>query len=79
MSKAIKNLIAARFQPNIDRRGRLSRAIIGVLFFLIAGVIISNQMKWWLSLILVGIGLFTILEAVCKWCILRACGIKTKL
>ncbi len=66
------------FQPNIDRRGRISRAIIGALC-LIAGVIISSQMKWWIGLILVGIGLFAILEVVSKWCILRACGIKTKL
>ncbi len=31
------------------------------------------------GLTLVGIKLFTILEAISKWCILRACGIKTKL
>ena len=66
------------FQPNIDYRGRVSRAIIGTLC-LIGGVIISNQVEWWAGLILVGVGLFTILEAVSKWCILRACGIKTKL
>lgn len=66
------------FQPNIDRRGRLSRAIMGVSC-LIAGVIISSQMKWWVGLILVGAGLFAIFEAISKWCIVRACGIKTKL
>lgn len=66
------------FQPNIDRRGQASRAIIGAVC-LIAGVIISSQMEWWAGLIFMGIGLFAILEAISKWCILRACGIKTKL
>ena len=66
------------FQPNIDYRGQISRAIIGALC-LIVGVIISIRVELWAGLILVGIGLFTILEAVSKWCILRACGIKTKL
>jgi Protein of unknown function (DUF2892) len=66
------------FQPNINHRSRVSRAIIGTLC-LIAGVVIFIQVKRWIGLILVGIGLFTILEAVSKWCILRACGIKTKL
>jgi uncharacterized membrane protein len=63
------------FQPNIDHKGRVSRAIIGALC-LIAGVIISSQVKWWVGLILIGVGLFTIFEAISKWCILRACEIK---
>jgi hypothetical protein len=66
------------FQPNIDHRGRVSRAIIGTLC-LVAGIVIFIQVEWWAGLILIGIGLFTILEAISKWCILRACGIKTKL
>ena len=65
------------FQYNIDYRGRVSRAVIGALC-LIAGVIIYSQVEW-VGLLLVGIGLFAILEAVSKWYILRACGIKTKL
>ncbi|MBS0350519.1 MAG: DUF2892 domain-containing protein [Proteobacteria bacterium] len=65
-------------QPNIDHKGRISRAIIGALC-LIAGVVIFSQVEWWVGLILVGVGLFAILEAISKWCILRACGIKTKL
>jgi hypothetical protein len=66
------------FKPNIDYKGRISRAIIGILC-LIAGVIISSQVEWWGGLILIVAGLFSIFEAVSKWCILRACGIKTKL
>ena len=66
------------FQPNIDRNGRVTRAVIGALC-LIAGVIIYSQVEWWVGLILVVIGLFVIFEAIGKWCILRACRIKTKL
>ncbi len=32
----------------------------------------------WLGLVFVGIGIFTLFEAVRGWCIARACGIKTK-
>lgn len=66
------------FQSNIDRKGRIARAIIGVLC-LIVGVIIFSQVKWWIGLILICAGLFAAFEALSKWCILRACGIKTKL
>lgn len=66
------------FQSNIDHRGRVSRAIIGAIC-LIVGVILFNQVKWWVGLILIGVGLFAILEAISKWCLLRACGIKTRL
>ncbi len=66
------------FQPNIDHKGRIFRAIIGTLC-LITGVIIFSQVERWAGLILVGVGLFAIFEVVSKWCILRACGIKTKL
>ncbi len=65
-------------QSNIDRKGRISRAIIGTLC-LIVGVIVSSQVKWWIGLILICAGVFVIFEAIKKWCVLRACGIKTKL
>lgn len=64
------------FRSNIDHHGRIARAIIGVLC-LIVGVIISSQVKWWAGLILIFAGLFSMFEALSKWCILRACGIKT--
>ena len=66
------------FQSNIDRKGRIARIIIGVLCLMIC-IIIFSQVKWWVSLILIVAGLFALFEALSKWCILRACGIKTKL
>jgi membrane-bound ClpP family serine protease len=66
------------FSPNLDRHGRLVRGVIGALC-LIAGIIVAGDVEWWIGLILVAAGLFAIFEAVARWCLLRACGIKTKL
>ena len=33
---------------------------------------------FWLGLTLVAAGLFAIVEAVTRWCVVRACGLKTK-
>lgn len=66
------------FKSNINYHGRMARAVIGILC-LIVGVIISRHVTGWASLILICAGLFALLEAFSKWCILRACGIKTKL
>ena len=65
------------FQPNISHRGRLARGVIGALC-LIAGIIVAGDYLWWLGLILVVAGLFAIFEAVTRWCLVRACGLKTK-
>jgi hypothetical protein len=65
------------FRPNLDRPGRMARGVIGGLF-LIAGVIVGGDVLWWVGLILVAAGFFAIFEAMSKWCIMRACGIKTK-
>lgn len=64
------------FKPNLDRHGRMVRGVIGALC-LIAGIIVCDDSLW--GLVLVVPGLFAIFEAVSKWCVLRACGIKTKL
>jgi hypothetical protein len=45
---------------------------------LIAGIILADY-KLWLCLVLVGFGLFGIFEALRGWCLMRACGIRTKL
>jgi len=66
------------FRPNLDRHGRIARGVIGALC-LIAGIIIAGDYEWWAGLILVVPGLFAIFEALSRWCLLRACGIKTKL
>lgn len=65
------------FRPNLDRQGRMARGVIGAIC-VIAGVIVGGDVLWWAGLILVVPGLFAIFEAVSNWCIMRACGIKTK-
>jgi len=65
------------FRPNLDRQGRMARGVMGGLL-LVAGVIVGGDVLWWAGLILVAAGLFAIFEAVSKWCIMRACGIRTK-
>jgi hypothetical protein len=65
------------FRPNIERRGRIMRGILAGLLFIAGGVIWFYL--WWLGLIFVGSGIFTLFEALRGWCFARACGIKTKL
>ena len=64
------------FQPNLSHRGRLARGVIGALC-LVAGIVIAGDYSLW-GLIFVVAGLFAIVEAVTRWCVVRACGIKTK-
>jgi hypothetical protein len=65
------------WKRNIDYRGRLARGVLGGIS-LIAGIILADY-KLWLCLVLVGFGLFGIFEALRGWCLMRACGIRTKL
>jgi hypothetical protein len=55
----------------------MARGVIGALC-LIAGIILVDFILW-LGLIFVAAGLFAIFEAVRGWCLVRACGIKTKI
>jgi hypothetical protein len=64
------------FRPNLDYRGRMARGVIGTVC-LIAGIIIVD-FALWLGLIFVAAGLFAIFESIRGWCLVRACGIKTK-
>jgi hypothetical protein len=65
------------FHPNLSRHGRMARGVIGALC-LIAGIIVAGDYTLW-GLILVMAGLFAIFESIRGWCLLRACGLKTKL
>jgi len=67
--------MASFFRPNLDRHGRMARGVVGALC-LIAGIIVCDYSLW--GLVLVVPGLFAIFEALSRWCLLRACGIKTK-
>ena len=54
----------------------MARGVIGALC-LIAGIILAGDFTLW-GLIPVVAGLFAIFESIRGWCVLRACGIKTK-
>jgi len=64
------------FQRNLDQHGRLARGVWGALL-LIAGIFVAEG-NFWLGLVLLSFGGFAILEALRGWCIVRACGIRTK-
>jgi hypothetical protein len=65
------------FKPNLNFRGRMARGVIGTLC-LIAGIVLVDY-RLWLGLIFVGAGLFAIFESVTRWCVVRACGVRTRL
>jgi Inner membrane protein YgaP-like, transmembrane domain len=65
------------FTPNITRLGRIVRAIWGI-GCIVGGVLLRSQSKW-LCIVLLAAGVFALYEAVRGWCLMRACGIKTKL
>ncbi|HVU06960.1 MAG TPA: YgaP-like transmembrane domain [Verrucomicrobiae bacterium] len=62
---------------NLDHRGRRARGVMGALM-LIAGIVIVDYV-FWLGIVFVAAGLFAIFEAIRGWCLMRACGIRTKL
>jgi hypothetical protein len=65
------------FAPNIGRAGRVARAIWGVAL-IGAGILLFSRSRLVCVLLLAG-GAFAVFEAARGWCVMRACGIKTKL
>jgi hypothetical protein len=65
------------FRRNIDNRGRLIRAVYGVLMIGLGIVAFSGSA--WIAGGLLALGVLGLFEAVRGWCIVRACGIKTRL
>ena len=65
------------FDPNIGKTGRIARAVYG-LVLVIAGLALSGY-SLWICLALVAAGALGLFEAFRGWCIMRACGIKTRL
>ncbi len=70
-------------KPNIDNKGRIARAITG-LICICAGIVLflmsipaSNTVRWVLVFVLVVSGIFQLFEARKGWCVARACGLKT--
>lgn len=67
------------WDQNIDRKGRLFRACIGLLSLIPAIAIFVTTDLWWLALLFLAGALFSFFEAARGWCALRACKIKTPL
>jgi hypothetical protein len=65
------------FAPNLDSKGRLLRAA-GAAALIGAGLWL-HETGGWLCFALVAAGGFVLFEAVRGWCVMRACGIKTKI
>jgi hypothetical protein len=65
------------FAPNINGSGRVARAIWGFLL-LGLGVFVYSRSRLGCGLLIAG-GAFALFEAARGWCVMRACGIKTKL
>ena len=65
------------FAKNIDRSGRIARAIFGGL--LVMGGIAALFWNIWAGVALIAGGAFALFEAFRGWCIMRACGVKTRM
>ena len=69
--------------PNIDRKGRIARAVFGSLC-IVFGVVCwvtgwpeAVGARWIVILTALAAGGFQLFEAKNSWCVVRACGIKT--
>ena len=65
------------FARNIDNKGRRARAITAIL--LLAGAALTAFYNVWVGLALLVSGAFVLFEALRGWCVMRACGIKTRM
>jgi hypothetical protein len=65
------------FAPNITTSGRIARAVWGVLLIVVAIIFFSRSHI--ASCLLAVAGVFALYESLLGWCVLRACGIKTKM
>jgi len=77
-ARLVVMLVMRKFlSRNIDRRGRIVRAVWGIAL-IIAGLLLSARSRW-VCFALIAAGGFALYEAARGWCIIRACGIKTRL
>ena len=65
------------FSSNIDNKGRIVRGLGAVGLFVAAWFAFGVAM--WLGIVFVACGGFVLFETVRGWCVLRACGLKTKI
>ena len=65
------------FVPNLQAKGRIVRGFVSLIFLLAA--VSTFPLSAPLSLLLLASGLFALFEALRGWCVLRACGLRTKI
>jgi hypothetical protein len=65
------------FGRNIETKGRVFRGIVAVILLL--GGLYALTQTLWLGLMLLAVSGFVLFEALRGWCVMRACGIKTRL
>ena len=65
------------FSRNIGNTGRLVRGLGALALFVGAGF--GFCVSVWLGAVLALLGVFVLFEALRGWCVMRACGIKTRL
>ncbi len=65
------------FSRNISNTGRLVRGLGALALLLGAGI--GFFVSIWLGVALAVSGVFVLFEALRGWCVLRACGLKTRL
>lgn len=65
------------FAPNLEARGRMIRGVTGGI--LIGAGLALRGVSPPASLLLLFGGGFALFEALRGWCVMRACGVKTKL
>jgi hypothetical protein len=65
------------FSPNIDRKGRVVRAVWAAGLFI--GAWFAFGISAVLGVVLIVSAVFALFEALRGWCVVRACGIKTRL
>ena len=62
--------------PNLERTGRIVRGIGAVILLAAGGIAVFHV--WWAGAGLMACGAFVLFEALRGWCLMRACGIKTR-
>jgi len=65
------------FSPNIGSKGRLFRGLAGLGLLAAGGF--AFTLSAWLGVALTISGMVGLFESLRGWCLLRACGINTKL
>ena len=65
------------FSRNISNTGRLVRGLGSVA--LLIGAVLGFGVSKWLGVALAVSGVFVLFEALRGWCVLRACGVKTRI